>query len=104
VWDLVGWAGNGEGAGVEPLQEPLEDFGFLFREADGLVEAFGESGVESRGEKGAGSGEEFSVDEVGEGWAGGVFLVADDDRGHCAESSESGAQRDFGWGTARSRA
>jgi hypothetical protein len=44
------------------------------------------------------------VDEVGEGWAGGVFLVADDDRGHCAESSESGAQRDFGWGTARSRA
>jgi hypothetical protein len=42
VRDLVGWTGNGEGAGVEPLQEPLEDFGFLFRETDGLVKAFGE--------------------------------------------------------------
>jgi hypothetical protein len=42
-------------------------------------------------EEGARSGEEFFVDEVGEGWAAGVFLVADDDRGHCAESAESGA-------------
>jgi hypothetical protein len=31
------------------------------------------------------------VDEVGEGWAGGVVLVADHDHGHCAESAESGA-------------
>jgi hypothetical protein len=44
------------------------------------------------------------VDEVGKGWAGGVFLVADDYRGHCVEGAESGAEGDFGWSAAGSRA
>lgn len=97
---LPGGEGEGQAAGVEPLEEPFEDFGFFFRQADGLVEALGEGGVEGCGEEGAGAGEEFFVDEVGDGWAGGGFLVADDDGRHAGEGAEGGAKGDFGGCTA----
>lgn len=99
-WDLVCWAGNCEGVGVQPLQEPLEDLWFFFGEADGLIKAFGEGTVEGCGEKGTGCCQEFFVDEVGESWTSGVLLVADDDGGHRAEGAESRAKRNFGWSAA----
>lgn len=54
MWDLVCRARDCERTRVEPLQEPLEDLWLFFRESDGLVEAFGESRVESCGEEWAG--------------------------------------------------
>jgi hypothetical protein len=63
--DMVGGRGlYGKRAGVEPLEEPFEGFRFLFREADGLVEAFGEGGVQSGSEEGRGLGEEFFMHDV----------------------------------------
>jgi hypothetical protein len=92
VRDLVGWTGDCERAGVQPLEEPFEDLRSLFWKADGLVEAFCESGVEGGGEERAGSRQELFVDKVGDCRAGGVLFIAHDYRGHCAEGAEGCAE------------
>ena len=86
--DLVGWTRHCQGPGVQPLEKPFEDLWSLFWKADGLVEAFCESGVEGSGEEGAGGRQEFLVDQVGDGRAGSILLIADDHGGHCAECAE----------------
>ena len=83
--------GRLERAGVEPLQEPLKDLGFFFREPDFLLEALGEGPVERGGEEGRGGGEKFFVHEVfglGSAFAAGL---ADKDGGYAGKGSEAGS-------------
>ena len=92
VRDLIGWTRHCQGPGVQPLKKPFEDLWSLFWKADGLVEAFCESGVEGGGEERAGSRQELFVDKVGDCRAGGVLFIAHDYRGHCAEGAEGCAE------------
>jgi len=89
--------GSFEGAGVEPLEEPFEDLWFFFRETDSLVEAFGESAVEGRGEEGRGGGQEVFVDDVFGFRAGFVVWFAYEDGRHVGHRAEAHSEWDAGW-------
>lgn len=53
-----------ERAGVEPLEEPFEDFRLFFRESDRLIHAFGKCAVQCCSEERRGGRKQFLVHEI----------------------------------------
>lgn len=88
VRSLVRRPWDSEGSCIEPLEEPLEDLGFLLREAHGLVEALCKSGVECCGEEWACACKELFVYNVADWWSRSILLVADDYGSHGSECAK----------------